>query len=344
MTTLILSLSFHLAAHLANQPVGGLHADPGAIQVVRVGFNDAIRPVAFASAPNGSQIAVSAEDGTVRIMDAKTMQTVHAMTKHLQPAYGLAWSSDGKIIASGDETARIFLETSGGRKMREYRTHTRGIQKLSFNQSNTQVLSTGKDDVMKLYDIQSPSAKDSHQLLGQGANFYGGTFSPHANLFCCGVLAEGSRLYDGSSRQMRFDLKGHEGQGVLDVAFNPGGTRLVSAGKDGTAILWEVNSGKKIGTIRGHTDWVTTVAFSPNAQIIATSSTDGTVRLWNAGTLQQVGSLQNQFAVGSPLCFTADGTTLVTVADSGAIQFNRLTPPQGAAPAPKKVKAVRSRQ
>ena len=300
----------------------------GSVQVTKVGVVDAIRAIAFAAAPTGSQFLVSSEDGTVRVMDARMMKTVCAMTKHVQPAYGLAWSPNGQLVATGDETARIFIETPTGRKTREYRTHTRGIQKISFSTDNAHIISTGKDDVIKMYDLSSPKPKDVHELLGQGANFYSATYSPKGGLFVSGVLAEGARVYDANTRQLRLDLKGHSGEGVLDCCFNPNGSCIASAGKDATAIIWDTKSGKKIGTIRGHEDWVTSVAYSPNGALLATSSTDGTVRLWNAASLQPVAVIKEQFQVGSPLCFAADGSMLMTVNAAGAIQFNKLNPPQ----------------
>ena len=71
-----------------------------------------LRPVALASAPTGSKVLVCNEDGSVRILDAKTHQVVRILAKHIQPAYAAAWSPDGEYVATGDETARIFIENT----------------------------------------------------------------------------------------------------------------------------------------------------------------------------------------------------------------------------------------
>ena len=71
-------------------------------------------------------------------------------------------------------------------------------------------------------------------------------------------------------------------------------------------------------------------AISPNGHLAATSSTDRTVKIWNVQSMQKVAELPSQCAVGSPLCFTADGSTLVSVNDMGYLEFNSVFPAQNA--------------
>ena len=90
----------------------------------------------------------------------------------------------------------------------------------------------------------------------------------------------------------------------------------------------------KLGSLKGHSDWVVHCAFSPNGKYIATSGDDRTVRIWSPYSFKQIGELDDQQAVGSPLCWTADGKYLVTVNFSDFLQINSVTPPQGGAGAP----------
>lgn len=305
---------------------------------------EGVRPVALAAAPIGGRFVACLEDGSVRVIDSRTRMTVRELARHPQPAYAVAWSADNTLIATGDESARIWLTLADtGVKVREYRTHTKGIQKLSFNLPKTLLISTGKDDEIKVYNIQSPRPKEVRTILGKGVNFYGATFhSRLPTVFSTGILGVGGgRAYDATTGNVRGFIVGHESQGAFDVAYNPAGTRIVTGGRDGTAIVWDASTYKRIATLRGHADWVNGVAYSPNGRLIATASTDRTVKVWDAVTYKKVADLASQSFVGSPLCFTADGRTLVTVNDQGYAQLNAVAPPQSlklgkATPSPKK--------
>lgn len=305
-----------------------------------------LRPIAFAAAPTGSKFVASMEDGSVRILDAKTGQTVRNLNKHPQPAYAVGWSQDGRFIATGDETARVWLENAlTGEKMREFRTHTRGIQRLSFNIAHTLLITTGRDDAIHVLDLQSTKPKEARSILGAGANFYGATFNPRSlNEFTTATLTVGgAREYDATSGKNSGLLTGHDSQGAMTVAYNPAATRIASGGKDGAVALYDGATLKKIGTFKGHGDWVMDMAFSPNGRLLATSSTDQTVKVWDIKSMQKVADIPKQSFVGSPLCFTGDGSTLVTVSDQGYLQYNTITPTQTAElPPAKPVKPVKA--
>jgi WD40 repeat protein len=294
---------------------------------------EAFRPIAFAAAPTGSKIVAAMEDGSVRIIDARTHSTVRVLAKHPGPVYALAWSPDGQFVASGDETARIWIENAfTGQKVREYRTHTKGIEKLSYNEFGTLLASTGKDDQVNVYNLTTPSNKEARRILGKGANFYGATFNPQsARYFTVGMLGGGMRVYDAFTGDVAHFLVDPNGQGIFDVSYCPAGNREISAGRDGNAILWDAKGFHKICTLRGHKDWVVNATVSPNGHVAATSSTDGSVKIWNLQSMQKVADLPSQTAVGSPLCFSADGSTLVSVNDMGFMEFNTVTPAQSGA-------------
>lgn len=301
---------------------------------------DGIKPIAIAPAPSGSRFLVATEDGGVRIMDAKTRSTVRALAKHLQPAYGLAWSPEGTFVATGDETGRLWIENSyNGKAVRGYRRHTKGIQKLSYNIDGSLLISTGKDDQVNVYKIADPKAKEARVILGKGTNLYGAAFNPKAfSIFAVGMLnGGGGRYYDALTGQVVGFINDKDGQGIFDVAYTPGGGQLLSGGRDGNVILFDTKKKSRIGALKGHSDWVVNVAVSPNGKLAASGSTDGTVKIWDLTSYKKISDDAGETNLGSPVCFTADGTTLVTVNKGGSLQFNSLTPAQkGAEPAPAK--------
>jgi WD40 repeat protein len=293
----------------------------------------AFRPIALAAAPSGSTFAAAMEDGSVRIIDSKTHKTVRVLRTHVQPVYALAFSNSGKLLASGDESGRVWIENVvTGAAVRGYRRHTKGIQKLSFNAFDNILISTGKDDQINVYDLTSREPKEVRAILGHGENFYSAVFDPQSSReFTVGMLGGGLREYDAMTGKVVNIMADPNGQGIWDLAYNPNGTREVTGGRDGDAIVWDTRTGLKLNSLKGHQDWVVSTAVSPNGRLAATASTDRTVKIWSMFSYGKIADLSDQCAVGSPLCFTSDGGSLISVTDTGFLQFNSLNPIQAMA-------------
>jgi WD40 repeat protein len=65
----------------------------------------------------------------------------------------------------------------------------------------------------------------------------------------------------------------------------PDGEEIITAGKDGTARIWNRRTGEQRATLTGHTDPV--VAVTPDGEGIITAGKDGTARIWNRRTGEQ---------------------------------------------------------
>ncbi len=72
---------------------------------------------------------------------------------------------------------------------------------------------------------------------------------------------------------------GHTGA-VYGAAFSPDGKYVLTSGVDGTARLWDVQTGQELRRFAGYTDEERYVAFSPDGKHILTASQDSTARLW----------------------------------------------------------------
>lgn len=297
------------------------------VTVSRVKTFPSLRTIAVAAAPTGTRFAASTEDGKVRIMDAQRAATVLTLEGHPQPVYGLAWRPDGKVLATGDESARIYLwnATTGkkiGEMPRSADGHQRGIQALSFSADGKRLASTGQDDMIIIWD--AVSAKRVGRILGQGTNVLAGQFLPTGGGFVAASLGTGLKFYATNTFGNTANVDGHNGAGISDLAVNRAATRAVTAGRDNLAVLWDMKTRKRINGLRGHSDIVVRAAISPNGRLAATSSTDRTVIVWNLQNYKPVATIQEQSGIGSPVAFVHDGQFLVTAGSADELQIHRV--------------------
>ncbi|MBZ0296875.1 MAG: hypothetical protein K8L99_30215, partial [Anaerolineae bacterium] len=104
----------------------------------------------------------------------------------------------------------------------------------------------------------------------------------------------------------------HHGDGVTSVAFNHDSTKVLTGGVDGTAILWDIETGEAVRVFAGHSDAVNSVAFNSDSSGIITGSADGTARVWNTATGETINILEGHTDSVSDAKFSPDDSHIVT--------------------------------
>jgi WD40 repeat protein len=116
-------------------------------------------------------------------------------------------------------------------------------------------------------------------------------------------------LWDVDGRRAPRVLRGHR-TWVLAVAFAPDGKTLVSGGADKTVILWDVAGGREAGRIEATSARVTSLAFAPDGQTLAIAGGRG-LGLWDVPGRRLRSRLDAppRFVIMS-VAFAPDGRTL----------------------------------
>lgn len=72
-------------------------------------------------------------------------------------------------------------------------------------------------------------------------------------------------------------MSGHQ-QLINDVKFSPNGRLIASASFDKSIKLWDGNTGKFVGVLRGHVQRVYTIAWSADSRLLVSGSADSTLK------------------------------------------------------------------
>jgi tRNA A-37 threonylcarbamoyl transferase component Bud32 len=88
----------------------------------------------------------------------------------------------------------------------------------------------------------------------------------------------------------------------------------VAHSDDNTVFVWHRQTGKRIHTLRKHSETVTGVAFHPNGKLLATGSHDKTIKLWDCQTGTDMRVLRGHRWPIACIAFSHDGALLASSA------------------------------
>jgi WD40 repeat protein len=283
----------------------------------------------------------------VKVLDVESGKKLFTLEGHTGTIISVAFSPDGKLLATGSLTSGKLAERGGGQAtMREMQTKMWDVQtgKELFSQKGgpggifspdgKRLATGGVPGPDGGQDIKVLDAQTGQEL----ATFKGSKGGPIRNLAFSpdgALLASTVVVFEGAGPETRLklwhaetgkELINHKLDWPLSAAvFSPNGKYLAFLAADAVTV-WDAQTGKELLTLKGHVGSVNCVTFSPDGKRLATSASDKTVKLWDTQTGQELLTLEGHSGHGNGVAFSPDGQLLAAGSAGGTVKIWNATP------------------
>jgi guanine nucleotide-binding protein subunit beta-2-like 1 protein len=227
-------------------------------------------------------------------------------------------SSDGQFALSGSWDCSLRLwDLSTGQTTRRFVGHQKDVLSVAFSADNRQIVSGSRDHKLKVWntlgECKYTISEDGHSDWVSCVRFSPNVQNP---LIVSGGWDKVVKVWSLTNLKLLTNLIGHTGY-VNTLTVSPDGSLCASGGKDGTAMLWDLNKGEHLYVLEA-TDVIHALTFSPNRYWLC-AATESCIKIWDLESKSVVAELVPEYPALSrkamkPECislsWSADGSTL----------------------------------
>jgi WD40 repeat protein len=274
-----------------------------------------------------SLMAVGQADGTIAIVDLRTLGLARTLPTHDGPSAAVWFMPDGRTLVTSGITPRVsFWNVDTGRVTRTLRFAQPAWVANASPDGKLLAVQTGPLDGsanrVELVRISTGAVLQSHALPYGGG---GVEFTPDGRelvaLACC-LTGSGSALvaWDVRTGRQLFYLGDSVDASAFDIAPRSG---LLAVGTEGgQVLLLDPRTGRRTAPpIQVATGELVQVSFSPDGRSFAVSSDDHAASVWDVRSGTRVGSTFGPYVGTVPLAmFEPNGRLLIDLL-SNAIEW-----------------------
>ncbi|MDJ0549502.1 MAG: serine/threonine-protein kinase, partial [Microcystis sp. M49637_WE12] len=240
------------------------------------------------------------------------------LTGHSGQVYSLAYSPDGRYLASGssDKTIKIW-ETATGTELRTLTGHSMTVWSVAYSPDGRYLASGSLDKTIKIWEVATGKVRT---LTGHYMTFWSVAYSPDGRYLASGSSDKTIKIWETATGKELRTLAGHS-KGVWSVVYSPDGRYLASGSSDKTIKIWEVATGQELRTLTGHSEGVLSVAYSPDGRYLASGIGDGAIKIWEVATVRELRTPTRHSEVVRSVAYSPDGRYLASGSQDKTIKI-----------------------
>ena len=282
------------------------------------GHAGAVRALAFS--PAGDRLASSGVDQSARIWNVASGKEL-SVRRDSGGTRSVAWSHDGTMLANGPEA----FDAKDGKSLRRY-SESPLVDDVAFSRDGKFVAADRSE--LRWWDANSGRllgksvtvefprltivSPDGSRAVAWGSDLKSGQVIVFWDLIAnrrlhaipgfgfdlALAISSDSKLLAAAAGPVRlFELADPTGSGffgeapkdVVSLAFAPHGKILALGRENETVELWDVDSQRRITSIRTGQGEIASLSFSPDGKRLATGGADSTVLLWSLADILDIG-------------------------------------------------------
>jgi len=263
------------------------------LQVSNVITSTTFGPAAWA--PNGQVIAIAAGD-SISIHEVEQFSETAVFRGHVGSVTSLAWSPDGRYLASGANNDSIIHVWDVTNNIEAYtlRGHEGWIRNVVFSPDGKRLASGSTDLSVRIWD--TASQRTIFTLTGHKDLIGGIAWSPDGTQLATASRDGTVRLWDTASGQaidsfaFQTPINTNDPQKnhywATGLVWTPNGKSLFVGATNGNVTMLNAATGQTIRTLSGHSSWITIRGLQLNADgtVLYSAGLDGVICVWDVAT------------------------------------------------------------
>ena len=279
-----------------------------------------------AAAISPDQKVLATGDSPLQFWELETGKPLRNNVEWVGEFKSMEFSPDGRRLITGSRWNRVDVWDVDTAELMNSMAHGDEVVSVSYAPDGESIASGSDDGTVQIWDADTGELRITIREH-RPTELYSVAFSPDGNTLTCG--GENEILWWDLQQGEQTNTTYIRQSDVHSIIFSADGNMLVTRDSSNKARLWDVATGRFLGSFRGdETKFTfTSIAVSPDGCLLATGTIDNKICIWEIcrGELYLIGDCLMTFSEHSEsvnsVAFSSDGKLLVSGSNDKTIMI-----------------------